>query len=55
MKDSGKRAVIGLLSTKRKIKTAPISEAGVINAWAFLSFAQTEKNRRPEEDGEKAH
>ena len=53
MKDSGKRVVIGLLSTKRKIKTAPILN-GVINAWAFLSFAQT-KNRRPEEDGEKAH
>ena len=53
MKDSGKRAVIGLLSTKNK--DSADSEAGVINAWAFLSFAQTEKNRRPEEDGEKAH
>jgi len=55
MKDSGKRAVIGLLSTKKKNKDSADSEAGVINAWAFLSFAQTEKNRRPEEDGEKAH
>jgi len=39
----------------QKNKDSADSEAGVINAWAFLSFAQTEKNRRPEEDGEKAH